>query len=68
MAKNGSLPDTASGDYLWVFIDEDTEEFVKTGNKGLLAVYTTREDARAARKAGRVRAEGTVLIQYDVAG
>lgn len=67
MAANGSKKDTSSGvGTLWAVVDTDTSEVCRT-SKGLLAVYVTREDARAARKAGRVRSEGTRVEAFDAA-
>lgn len=64
MAKLGSKKDTAAyTDTLWCVLDKDTDELVKT-DKGLLAVYVTRQDARDAVKSGRVRSQGTHVIPF----
>lgn len=65
MAQNGSKKDTAKWtDTLWTIVDVDTDEIVRTKDRGLLAVYVTRADARNARKAGRVRTEGTRVVPF----
>ena len=73
--EQGSLSDTTKWtDTLWVVVDKETDEIVKTvaytrgGEKkargGLLAVYTCRQAARDARKNGIVRAEGTKVTPF----
>ncbi len=75
MAQNGSKADTTKQtDSLWVVVDKETDEIVKTatytrkGEKkargGLLAIYATRKDAREARDSGRVRKEGTKIVEF----
>lgn len=52
---------TRSGKALWSLVDRETGEIALT-KRGLLAVYTTRDQARAARE--RVRVAKPVLRRF----
>lgn len=49
---------------LWALADRETGEIALT-QRGLLATYTSREGARAAKAAGRIRVQNPKIVRFS---